>query len=112
MDSWALRCLPASRCRSGPSAKPWTVHACMQLVALTEATAFFQAHEIETLRGALEAYFAGETGHVCSASETEGQLDGYVYLGDADMAARTWYVWWIAVDPSTQGRGVGRELLR
>jgi ribosomal protein S18 acetylase RimI-like enzyme len=40
------------------------------------------------------------------------------YLTHADctiytvMADRTWYIWWIAVDPSTQGRGVGRELLR
>ena len=79
----------------------------MRLVALTEATAFFQAHEIETLRGALEAYFAGETGHVCSASETEGQLDGYVYFGEADMAGRTWYVWWIADAPPDVPRPVG-----
>ena len=28
------------------------------------------------------------------------------------MADRMWYVWWIAVDPSTQGRRVGRELLK
>ena len=28
------------------------------------------------------------------------------------MTDRTWYLWWIAVDKTTQARGVGGELLR
>jgi ribosomal protein S18 acetylase RimI-like enzyme len=92
--------------------RPVTSDEAERLAELTEATAFFQPHEIEALHGVLEAYFEGDTGHACYASETDGKIDGFVYLGEADMTDRTWYVWWIAVDPSTQGRGVGRELLQ
>lgn len=84
-----------------------------RLVELTAATGFFRPEEIDTLRGVLDAYFGGDSpGHALFASELDGRTDGYVYLGEAEMADRTWYVWWIAVDPTTQGRGVGRELLR
>jgi ribosomal protein S18 acetylase RimI-like enzyme len=92
--------------------RPTTPADAERLVALTRATGFFKPHEIETLRAVLDAYFADETGHACYAHESEGEIDGYVYLGEADMADRTWYIWWIAVAPSTQGRGVGKELLR
>jgi ribosomal protein S18 acetylase RimI-like enzyme len=83
-----------------------------RLAELTEATAFFQPHEIDALHSVLEAYFEGRTGHGCFVSGAKGKIDGFVYLGEADMADRTWYIWWLAVDPSTQGRGVGKELLK
>jgi GNAT superfamily N-acetyltransferase len=58
-------------------------------------------------------YFGdASAGYAWFASESGGRTDGYVYLGGADMADRTRYVWWIVVDPTTQGRGVGKELLR
>jgi ribosomal protein S18 acetylase RimI-like enzyme len=83
-----------------------------KLVALTEATGFFRPHEIDALRGVLDAYFEGETGHASYTSEGDEVVNGFVYMGEADMADRTWYVWWLVVASSTQGRGVGRELLR
>ena len=92
--------------------RPATPADAERLVVLAEATGFFQPHEVDALRGVLGAYFGDETGHACYASESGGRADGFVYLGEADMADRTWYVWWIAVDPAAQGRGVGRDLLR
>lgn len=92
--------------------RPTTPADVERLVELTAATGVFKPHEIDALRGVLDSYFADETGHSCYTSEGEGGVDGYVYVGEVDMADRAWYVWWIAVDPSTQGRGVGRELLR
>jgi ribosomal protein S18 acetylase RimI-like enzyme len=84
-----------------------------RFVELTAATGFFRPEEVDTLRGVLDDYYGGDSpGHACFASEADGRVDGYVYLGEADMADRTWYLWWIAVDPTTQGRGVGKELLR
>ena len=93
--------------------RPVTPDDTERLVELTAATGFFRPEEVDTLRGVLDDYFGGASeGHACFASEADGRTDGYVYLGGADMADRTWYVWWIAVDPTTQGRGVGKELLR
>lgn len=85
-----------------------------RLVELTAATGFFRPDEVDTLREVLADYFAEEpAGHACYTSEAGGAIDGYVYLGESDeMADRVWYVWWVAVDPGTQGKGLGRELLR
>lgn len=85
-----------------------------RLVELTAATGFFRPDEIDTLRAILDDYFAGDSGpdHACFTDERDGRVVGYVYLGAEEMTDRTWYVWWIAVDPSLQGRGAGRDLLR
>ncbi len=63
-----------------------------RLVALTAATGFFRPHEIEALREVLQAYFKDGAGHACYTSEGDAGIDGYVYLGESDMADRTWYV--------------------
>jgi len=92
--------------------RPVTPADVERLVVLTEATAFFRPREIETLWGVLDNYFTGETGHACFVFEDGGVVVGYVYVGASDEADDTWYIWWIAVDPLTQGRGVGKELLQ
>lgn len=93
--------------------RPTTPADAERLVRLTADTGFFRPDEIDTLGGVLADFFAAESPeHACYTSEADGRIDGYVYIGTEEMADRTWYVWWIAVDPHTQGRGVGRELLR
>ena len=92
--------------------RPSTPADADRLIALTEATGFFRPPEVKDFRDVLDEYFEGEAGHACYTSEGEAGIDGYVYLAEAELAERAWYIWWMAVDPSTQGRGVGRELLR
>ncbi len=36
---------------------------------------------------------------------------GYTCFGRTPMTQQTWDLYWIAVDPATQGRGVGKQLL-
>lgn len=84
------------------------------LVALAERTGVFKPHEIETLQGVLDDYHAvcrEEYGHLCFTREADHVVVGFVYLAPTAMTDRTWEVWWIAVDPQLQGRGLGRELL-
>lgn len=96
--------------------RPTTSADAPGLLELTAATGFFRPEEVDTFRGILDDYFAdsGEGGpvHRCLTCEADGRVVGYVYFAEEEMVDRTWYVWWIAVDPSTQGKGVGRELLR
>jgi ribosomal protein S18 acetylase RimI-like enzyme len=35
-----------------------------------------------------------------------------VYYAPTEMTDRTWELWWIVVDPSQQGRGLGRQMLK
>jgi ribosomal protein S18 acetylase RimI-like enzyme len=89
-----------------------------RLLELTEGTGLFSAYDVETLEGVLDDYFSeelednGEHDHLCFSDERDGRVVGYVYYAPTEYADRTWYLWWIAVEKSGQGRGVGRELLQ
>jgi ribosomal protein S18 acetylase RimI-like enzyme len=93
--------------------RPTTPADTDRLVALTAATAVFKPHEIAVLREVLDDYHRGnhEYGHLAVTAEQDGEVVGFAYYAPDTMTDRTWFLYWIAVDPSLQGRGVGRELL-
>jgi ribosomal protein S18 acetylase RimI-like enzyme len=88
-----------------------------RLTELTAATGFFRPEEVVALGEVLDDYFEGglaadaAANHCCHAFEQDGRVAGYVYFAEAEMTDRAWYVWWIAVDPTIQKRGVGRALV-
>lgn len=84
------------------------------LTALAADTGAFKPHEIEALAEVLADYFAAnvELSHSCVTMEMDGAVRGFAYWAPAAMTDRTWYLYWIAVDKSEQGRGLGGELLR
>jgi ribosomal protein S18 acetylase RimI-like enzyme len=50
------------------------------------------------------------SGYECLVAVSEGALVGYTCVGPTPMTESTWDLYWIAVDPALQGRGVGRAL--
>jgi ribosomal protein S18 acetylase RimI-like enzyme len=42
--------------------------------------------------------------------DAERDLLGYVCFGPTPMTRATWDLYWIAVDPSQQGKGLGKQL--
>jgi ribosomal protein S18 acetylase RimI-like enzyme len=83
-----------------------------RLIELTATTGFFKPHDVEALREVLDDYFGDPGEHRCVVYEDGGKIVGYAYYAEASMTDRTWYLWWIAVDPTTQGKGVGKTLMR
>ena len=86
------------------------------LLRLAEATAFFKPHEIEALDEVLTDYHAAnrDYGHRCvtlTDAEQAETILGFAYFAPTAMTDRTWELWWLAVDPTVQGRGHGRTLL-
>ncbi|HEY3174857.1 MAG TPA: GNAT family N-acetyltransferase [Candidatus Polarisedimenticolia bacterium] len=46
------------------------------------------------------------------AEDGGGTLLGYMCYGEVPLSDRCWDLYWIAVDPAAQGRGVGSGLVR
>ncbi len=83
------------------------------LVALANGTGVFQPYEIVALREVLDDFHATnkDDGHVAKVLEDADGLAGFTYFAPVAMTDRTWELWWIAVDQSRQGRGLGKVLL-
>ncbi len=85
-----------------------------QLLELTQSTGVFKSHEIEALDEVLQDYFAQNQreNHVAVISMEGDKIAGYAYYAPAAMTDRAWYLYWIAVQPGQQARGVGARLLK
>ncbi len=83
------------------------------LVTLAQGTGVFKPAEIQALQEVLDDYFAynHDEGHVAITYLQSGQPIGFAYYAPAQMAERTWYLYWIAVSRTIQAKGVGSELM-
>jgi D-alanine-D-alanine ligase-like ATP-grasp enzyme/ribosomal protein S18 acetylase RimI-like enzyme len=84
------------------------------IIALLEATRFFRPDEIEVAREVLENCLEkGPGGHYQSFIATIANRPvGWACIGPTPCTLGTFDVYWIAVDPSAQGQGVGRILMQ
>lgn len=84
------------------------------LAALLARIAQFQPDEVEVALELLDASLRDAEGtgyHTLVARAAPGVLPcGYVCVGPTPMTQSTWDLYWIAVDPTQQGRGIGRAL--
>ena len=77
------------------------------------ATDFFRDDEIEIAREVLDDALAkGHHGHYQSiTADLDGRPAGWVCYGPAPCAQGTFDIYWIAVDPRRQSRGLGKALM-
>lgn len=83
------------------------------LVAIAAGTGVFKPHELVALQEVLDDYHATnhEYGHQAHTWDEGGTPVGFVYLAPTAMTDRTWELWWIAVDVSRHGQGLGTKML-
>ncbi|MDM8000901.1 MAG: GNAT family N-acetyltransferase [Dehalococcoidia bacterium] len=77
------------------------------LRAIREFTAQEVAVAEEVIDAYLEAPSASE--YLVVVAEVGGVVTGYI--GPTPLASGTWDIYWVAVNPGGQGRGVGRALM-
>lgn len=83
------------------------------LVAMAAGTGVFKPLEIDVLGELLDDFHAGAEGvgpHAV-AIEDGGRVIGFAYFAPTPMTDRTWHLYWIVVDKTTQARGVGGVLM-
>lgn len=83
---------------------------------MVAASGFFAPSEVdiavELVDAALEGGAARSGYHFLFADDARGDLLGYACFGPIDGTASSFDLYWIAVDPSRRGGGLGTHLLR
>jgi ribosomal protein S18 acetylase RimI-like enzyme len=82
------------------------------LLGIAEATRVFKPIEVAALRELLEDFAKNPKDHRAIVDVEGGAVRGFAYYAPASMTDRTWYLYWIAVSPDLQARGVGSAMLR
>lgn len=83
------------------------------VLAIVERTGSFTRDEVATAVELIDAWLSqGEASEYLSyvATDAADRVLGYVCFGPAPLTTGTYDLYWIAVDPDAQGRGVGRAL--
>jgi GNAT superfamily N-acetyltransferase len=80
---------------------------------LVRATRFFSEEEAGIARELVEERLAkGDSiGYFFLFAEEEGRLLGYTCFGPIPGSLHSYDLYWIAVDPNGQGRGLGKKLM-
>jgi len=74
----------------------------------------FKPFELTVARELIDEYlFSGtDSGYHILVAEEAGVLAGYICYGPTPLTENTWDIYWEAVNPALQGRGIGRSLLK
>jgi ribosomal protein S18 acetylase RimI-like enzyme len=78
------------------------------------ATGRFTPIEVDTAMELVDAWLtSGEASEYLTFAleDGAGRVQGYVCVGPTPLTDGTYDLYWIAVDPATQGRGYGKRLL-
>lgn len=80
--------------------------------AIVEATDVFRADEVEIALEVFDGAVARPGGDYTGLGAwADGQLVGWAAYGETPGTVGTWDLYWIAVDPASQTKGVGRQLM-
>lgn len=82
------------------------------LAALLARIAQFSEEEVAVALELIDASLADAagSGYECLVAVEGASVLGYTCVGPTPMTVCTWDLYWIAVDPAQQGRGIGRAL--
>jgi len=79
-----------------------------EIERIVRATGAFREDEVVVAMELVDA--EASEGYRFVVAEVEGQVAGYACFGATPLTIGTFDLYWIAVDPALQGRGIGRAL--
>lgn len=83
------------------------------IAAIVRATGRFSPAEVEIAAELLRERLArgDASGYLVTIAESKGDVLGYTCFGAIPCTRSSYDLYWIAVDPRVQGRGIGRLLM-
>ncbi len=86
----------------------------VQIAEIAARTGVFRPDEVEVALEVFDAYCEapGRDYWALGAFSGPDELAGFAFYGPTPCTVDTWDLYWIVVRPGTQGRGVGRGLLK
>jgi len=83
------------------------------IMRILRATPEFKPAEVAVAEEVLDSYLVDPigSGYYVLVAEVDSSVVGYICYGPTPMTERTWDIYWLAVAPEEQGRGIGRTLL-
>ena len=99
---------------TGIQLAPLAASARSSAESILRATGVFREDEILVGLEVLDSYFAhpGQDYTAVGAFTPGGELLGFTVYGPTPCTLGTWDLYWIAVTPGTQGKGVGTALIK
>lgn len=82
------------------------------LMKILENTPEFKPFEVVVAEELIDFYLSDgvKSGYSVSIAEDDGKVAGYVVYGETPCTVGTWDLYWIAVDRSRRGKGIGKLL--
>ena len=78
---------------------------------ITRAVGVFHADEVPVALEVFDGAVAGSTDYIALGADLDGRLAGWICWGPTPCTAGTYDLYWMAVDPSVQGGGIGSALV-
>ena len=99
--------------RSGAHIVPARAEHRLPIESLLRRTGLFRDGEVGVALEVLDVYLFrdGQEDYEIYTASMEGEVAGFVCFGFNALTVGTFDLYWIAVDPPFQGRGVGADLM-
>jgi ribosomal protein S18 acetylase RimI-like enzyme len=83
------------------------------VMRLLRAVTEFKPCEVTVAGEVIDSYLASPSAadYRARVAEVDPDITGYICYGPTPLTESTWDIYWLAVAPTRQGRGIGRALI-
>lgn len=97
---------------TAPALRPLTAADRRRIEEITRAVRVFRDDEVPVALEVFDGAVAGSPDYIALGAVLDERLVGWICWGPTPCTLGTYDLYWMAVDPSAQGAGVGTALLR
>ncbi|MDD5092979.1 MAG: GNAT family N-acetyltransferase [Dehalococcoidia bacterium] len=95
-----------------PNIRPMTSGDKTVIMQILRNTPEFMAEEVVVAEEVMDSYLRDPSGpdYKILVAEVDSSVAGYICYGPTPLTKGTWDMYWAAVDPTKQGKGIGSAL--